>query len=283
MTYPFVAAYHDYGPALGPRLGITWHMAQGGGTVSYLAKPNPNGVAVHFVIERDGDIIQMLRLDHANGSIRPTAIRTTNDKPYFWAGVPVTYGAATAKAVLGSWWSDPNSATIGVECEGFAADGPNAAQTTSMDWLWRDLAERFPGIRSLAHRDFADYKSCPGRLVPWDRVGGHGPEADMSPLRITNATLADVDLTVGDQLHNPDGSPLVKVSVASTKRSPYGVTIGTTGYRVVPVSTGGETVMALVPVAAVTIRPVTDASPYTEADLDAAIAADRARARVTWE
>lgn len=178
MTYPFVASYHDYGPAKGPRLGLVWHMAEGGGTVGYLAKPNPNGVAVHFVIERDGDIVQMLRLDHANGSIRPAAIRTTDDQPYAWAGVPVTYGATAAKAVLGTWWSDPNSATIGVECEGFAADGPTTAQATSMDWLWRDLSARYPGIRSLGHRDFADYKACPGKRIPWDRVGGHGLEEE---------------------------------------------------------------------------------------------------------
>ena len=91
MTYPFVPSFHDYGPAKGPRLAFLVHMAEGGGTVGYLSKRNPNGVSVHYVIERSGRIVQMLSERHMHTSIRPTAIRTTDDPDGF-------YGASAAKA-----------------------------------------------------------------------------------------------------------------------------------------------------------------------------------------
>lgn len=184
MAYPFVRSAVDLGRASGPRLGIAWHMAEGGGTVGYLSRQNPNGVSVHFVVEYSGRVVQMLALDHLHTSLRVTAIRKSDDPAYQWAGQDIVYGATAARAVLGGWWLNPNNATIGVEVEGFAKDGPKPEQADAIAELWDYLVGKYPGIRSLGHRDFADYKACPGKRFPWDRVGGHG-EAVMPDLGLT--------------------------------------------------------------------------------------------------
>lgn len=202
MSWTYAQAYSDLGPARGPRLGITWHMAEGGGTVAYLAKPNPNGVSVHFVVEYDGDVVQMLPLDHMQSSIRTTAIRTSDDPPYSWADADVTYGRTAAAAVLGLWADverslGPNHATIGVEVEGFAADGPNPAQVEAMAGLYAELERRYPGIRSLGHRDFADYKACPGRRIPWQRLGGHGSQEGIMSIYAQKPVTGNAALPAG--------------------------------------------------------------------------------------
>jgi hypothetical protein len=284
MQYPFRQAFHDYGPAKGPRLGITWHMAEGGGTVRYLGRDNPNGVSVHFVVERSGLVIQMLRLDHANGSIRPTAIRTTDDAPFDQGGVPVVYGSTAAGEVLGVWHFDPNSATIGVEIEGFAKDGPTASQQAAMAELWTDLHERFPGIRSLAHRDFADYKACPGKKIPWDRLGGHGLERGAAivnsypvPKVPTIGTVAKgVVLYTTDAMAPDDpgriivdpsrdlpylGAPSSKVRIVE-----YVTEMGVHSGKAYFVPVDDLTSIRAVPVPA----PPADTSPYDELDIAAA-------------
>lgn len=197
MAYVFVNSYFDYGTrGQVPVLGITVHMAEGGGTVGYLSRQNPNGVSVHYVIEYSGRIVQMLAESRVNGSINPRDIRTTNDDPYTIGGETVIYGASAAKRALGAWWSDPNRATIGIEIEGFAKDGPNAKQAASLVELIRDIHTRFPKAHNLAHRDFADYKACPGKRIDWPALGGHGEPSELGDTTLNHRYLGPADGTV---------------------------------------------------------------------------------------
>lgn len=173
MTYPWVAASLDYGPRKGPVKAFVVHMAEGGGTVGFLSRPNERGVSVHYVVEYTGRIVQMVLEGDASGSINPGDLRTTDDA--------VTFGASVRKAVMGAWDYDPNSAVISVECEGFAKDGLNDRQKTALRVLIEDVRSRFPKMGLLGHRDFQDYKPCPGKLIPWTTFGGHGQPAIPTP------------------------------------------------------------------------------------------------------
>jgi hypothetical protein len=167
ITYQFVPAAFDYGQRRAPALALMVHMAEGGGTVGYLSRNPARGVSVHFVCERKGNMVQMLGLTRASGSINPADLRTTDD--------PAVYGASVARAVLGSWWHDPNSAVISCEVEGFARSGPSDVQHEALaDWV-ADMRAKLPSlVGNLGHRDFADYKACPGVHVKWAALGGHG-------------------------------------------------------------------------------------------------------------
>lgn len=176
MTYPFVAASAQYGTRKGPVKAFVVHLAEGGGTVGFLSRPNPRNVSVHYVIEYTGRIVQMVRESEATGSINPNELRTTDD--------PTTFGATVRKAVMGEWDRDPNSAAITVEIEGFAATGPNTAQHGSLRTLVADVRSRHPSMGLLGHRDFQDYKACPGKLIHWSELGGHGT-GELMGLQIT--------------------------------------------------------------------------------------------------
>ena len=171
MTYPFVQGI-SFGRRKGPVKAFVIHMAEGGGTVSYLkddATPPARNVSVHYVIEYTGRTVQMLREADASGSINPQDLRTTNG--------PEPFGRTPRVAVMGEWDYDPNSAVISVEIEGYAKDGPNAKQAAALQALVADVRSRYPDIGLLGHRDFQDYKACPGAHIDWDALGGHGPAA----------------------------------------------------------------------------------------------------------
>ncbi len=94
--------------------------------------------------------------------------------------------------------------------------------------------------------------------------------APMTPLELNTVAPKVVALSVGDQLYNPDGTPLVKMSVNAKRTSPYGAKRGTTAYRLLHVTTGGKVTLALVRNADVTITdPAPDATPYSAADIAA--------------
>lgn len=202
-SYPFVAAANDYGRRKGPALALIVHMAEGGGTVGFLSRPNARGVSVHFVIERTGRTVQMLREDRAAGSIDPAKIRKDDDT------IP-PYGRTAAVSVLGGWADDPNSASVSVEIEGYATSGPNTAQHDALRALVADLRTRYPSLGLLGHRDFADYKRCPGHLIEWDSMGGHGAMAQgvlFEPIGPANGTYRvhpagtnGVDVATGDRI-----------------------------------------------------------------------------------
>jgi hypothetical protein len=130
MTYPFVQAATDLGLRSGPILGVNCHMAEGGGTVGFLSRPNRDGVSVHYVIEYSGRVVQMLLESHMQTAIRihntdgSYAIRQDDEAN--------GYGHTIAVAVLGAWadthtTGGPNNATIGIEVEGYAGTAPAGA------------------------------------------------------------------------------------------------------------------------------------------------------------
>lgn len=172
MGYPFVQGI-SYGPRKGPVKAFVIHMAEGAGTVGYLrddATPPARGVSVHYVLEYSGRVVQMLKESDASGSINPKSLRTTEG--------PAPYGAKVRKRVMGLWDHDPNSAVISLEIEGFAHDGPNSAQDAALVKLVNDVRSRYPDMGLLGHRDFQDYKACPGTRILWGSIGGHGPRTE---------------------------------------------------------------------------------------------------------
>jgi hypothetical protein len=167
MTYPFVAArWFTPGAITGYRALIV-HMAEGGGTASYFTKVDRDVSASH-VIEYSGRIVQMVKDGDASHC------QHTSFEPYTSAAYGI-YASSIGRAVLGSdGWADVNRYVFAVEIEGFRATGPNDAQKAALVALVADLRARFPSIRGLlGHRDVQD-KSCPGALIPWASIGGHG-------------------------------------------------------------------------------------------------------------
>lgn len=175
MTDSRLAAAFVAAPDHWPRNGalaraIVLHMAEGGGTVSWLTRPDGN--SSHYVVERSGRIVQMVAEADAAGSMNASLTRTTDDAPYSFEGQTITYGRSALNAA--GIASDPNRYAIAIETEGFAKDGPSALQRHALKLLVADIRSRRGPLDVLGHRDQQDYKACPGHRVPWADYGQHG-------------------------------------------------------------------------------------------------------------
>lgn len=274
MSYPFVQAHDDYGVRRGPVMAFVVHMAEGGGTVGFLSRAQPRGVSVHYVIEYSGRIVQMLLESHASGSIDPTKIRTTEG--------PAPYGATVRRRVMGAWDHDPNAAVISLEIEGFASDGPNPQQNAALVHLVTDVRSRYPAMGLLGHRDFADYKACPGAHIPWAALGGHGPAREDTDMAISTRGLI---LTSDQAVNLPADTAILEQPVAGAKL--LGKTGGAvdyfgspaTGWKAVRVDLGAGSLIGYTS----TRASVYAKTPIPAGDCSAAIAADRLRARITYD
>jgi hypothetical protein len=192
MTYPFVQAqYFTAGGMVQPR-AVVIHMAEGGGTVSWLTHPSNNNSS-HFVVEYSGRVVQMVRDGDASHSLH---IEPRTDWPSTGADFG-TFGFGHAKAVLLAGASNPNAYIFAVEVEGFASSGPNPSQVAGLKALIADLRARHPSIRGLlGHRDFMAYKACPGGLIPWAELGGHGLSSASPEPPSGDITMATMVVTV---------------------------------------------------------------------------------------
>ena len=130
-------------------------------------------------------MVQMLPLDHVSGSLNPREVRTSTD-PDGFAGR--RYTRFMDPDILVGW---VNHRVWSIECAGFALrewtcgdttypKGPNARQVEAVVELVGLLRERAKQpLGFTIHRDFADYKACPGRSdgvrTLLERLG-HGAE-----------------------------------------------------------------------------------------------------------
>lgn len=289
MGYPFVAAPDHWSRDGVPILAIVIHHAEGGGTVSWLTRPDGN--SSHYVVEYTGRVVQMVREDRAAGSINPTLVRLGDDAPFDYLGETVTYGATANKAALGEHWRNPNAAVIAIEVEGFARDGPNEKQRSALVDLVGDIRTRYPGLPTLGHRDFQNYKACPGKRIPWVDYGGHGTpkESDVRFIQASGLTATPssrlLRLPQGTPLYGFDGSEVTRTSTARDW-SYVGLVDAHSGEYVISAGTGkpypdGVTRPTLLVARTGTLvdAPAQDCTD----EVAAAIAADRAKAKVIWE
>ncbi len=202
---------------------ICIHMAQGGGTVSHLT--HVDGNSSHYVVEYSGRVVQMVRESHWAGSINPNLIRKDEDPRFQFLQSPVTFGRATVVATIGKTpANNPNRFVIAIEVEGFArkapkegkpgfdvranpGGGPNPKQRAALAALVADIrARRGKRYPCLGHRDFQNYKACPGRRIPFIDYGGHA-----------------VKTTGGAVHHVADAGVIVGASPAGPAPGPNGV------------------------------------------------------------
>ena len=222
MSYPFVKAkWYSPGATIEVR-ALVAHFAQGGNTVHYLQDPRrPNGtpidVSATFVLEYSGRVVQMVR----DGDADHCQHVSTGDWVY-----PGFLTRANGVAVLGTEVMDhPDHTRVNryvqaIEIEGFRDKGMNAAQTASLVELVAERRAKYPTIRGLlGHGDIQD-KACPGRLIPWELLGGHGlwaPQEEPVGLR-----FRIVDAQPGRVAVNGAGHSLIRVYDAARTTVPAG-------------------------------------------------------------
>jgi hypothetical protein len=175
----FVAAPDNWTRNGAPIRGIVIHMAEGGGTVTWLTRLDGN--SSHYVVEYDGSVTQMVLEARAAGSMNPKITRADDDAPFTYLGATVRYGITALKAALGVGSTDPNRYVIAIETEGFAATGPNAKQRAALARLVADIRKRRGALAVIGHRDQQNQKACPGRRIPWVDYGGHAVKRSSAP------------------------------------------------------------------------------------------------------
>lgn len=191
LPYRYVPATHDYGKSPVAKQGIVVHMSEGCNPAAYLSGGNVlRGVSANFTVEQDGEVVQMLPVNHTSGSINVNDVRTDTDEDGDWGRRWTRYydpDILTGKA---------NQRTISIEVAGKASKrwgcdgesyppGPNPAQVSALIELVQTLRKHFPQRLGVnGHRDFADYKACPGSGAGIKRLlenVGHGPEVAPDP------------------------------------------------------------------------------------------------------
>lgn len=288
---------------------ITIHMAEGGGTVSWLARPDGN--SSHYVIEYSGVIVQMVPERNWAGSINPRLVRKDNDDAYTFQDETIVYGRAAQLAAVGvTAAADPNRYVIAFEVEGFAKAGPNSLQRGSIRALVNDIRRRRGPLACLGHRDWQNYKACPGHRIPWADYGGHArkvayapptepPEdSDMGPFVTWEKPLQvllkedpkrpghSVWLYSTDAL-KPDGKeksldPMPFRPLRLVGRTPGNVDI--VAYEPAGSDANVTSQAMYVSMDGVSsYQPIVGAEPDCRGEVAAAIREDRAKAKVVWE
>jgi N-acetyl-anhydromuramyl-L-alanine amidase AmpD len=226
MSYPFVAAKWFSAGKRAEVRALAIHFAEGGNTVHYFQDPTrgnpprPVDVSSTFVIEYSGRIVQMVRdgdVDHCQHISYGT-----------WS-YPGGLSRSRGVAVLGADvmnQADPtrvNRYVQAVELEGFRSKGMNADQEKALIALVAERRKRFPELRGLLGHGDIQNKACPGALIPWDKLGGHGlfpivppqEEEEMGQSFTFDASLRLGRLTVTEtghayqRLHDQTLAPIV--------------------------------------------------------------------------
>lgn len=302
MSYPYRQGI-DYGPRLGT-LAIGYHMSEGGdGLVGFLGRKSGeslsawrdrvNGVSCHVAILSDGTIWQMLGWERACGNLNP------NDR----AGEYGYYGGSYLRAVMGNHYTNPNAWSVSCELAGWRDKGPTDAQVRSAIAWGLQMRRMFPSIRgSFGHHDQSP-KPCPGSTpnmkAIFAGIGGHGlftsnPQEEPD-VRFINAS--GIEVTSNRLLPVRDGSAwrtldgVTAGSFRGDQKVPViGRVDGRTGRYAVRIATGvtdiyddGELRPTVVLVESnVALADLEVAPPPPAPDCSDAIAADRAKARITW-
>jgi hypothetical protein len=146
--------------------GFAWHFAQGGGTDDWLTRTDgaQGENSCHVVIKYDGSIRQLVRLTDASWSLHWSTAGNVTDFGIF--SIPQTR--------LLIPYNNPLRYIIAMEVEGYWATGPNDAQRKTILDLARWLESQFPKAVHMGHRDFQDYKACPGPSLFTNMLPHHG-------------------------------------------------------------------------------------------------------------
>lgn len=201
---------------------ITWHFAQGGGTDTWLTRQDgaQGNNSCHIVLKYSGAIRQIVEFDDSSWSLHISYDSDTNDAPDY--GI---FGLRHVKDALGDGWADPNRYIIAIEIEGFYQDGPNGAQKATMLRLAQFLEGEFPKAVHLGHRDFQDYKPCPGptpfkNLLPHaGRLGTATPTEETPMLDFYPTTGGDGTVTLKDGrglVNLVTGDPIIPTDTVKT-------------------------------------------------------------------